>query len=275
MAEEPRFFQVEKDGPVVIWSFYNPPQNLWTMETYAEFDNLVEEFYEAPDLRAGIFTSAMPNVFIQHFDVSLLVARGDALAKGEVEMPAERPAPRGIYRLGPKPVIAAINAPVAGGGLELAMACDFRFMSRAATAAQPEVGAGILAGGGGTQRMPRLIGMAKSLELQLTGRPVFADEAERIGLVHRACAPYELMPQAIAFAKALAAQPPLAVAHIMRCIYEGMDMSLEDGLAMESELFRELIKSDDALNLMRAYVAAGQDVERLTTERLSQQADEA
>lgn len=272
MAKEPKYFQVERDGPVIIWRFYNPPQNLWNMEIYAEFDDLVEGFYEDPDLRAGIITSAMPSVFIQHFDVSLLVAWGEALAKGEVTMPAERPAPRGIYRLGPKPVIAAINAPVAGGGLEMAMACDFRFMSQAATLAQPEVGAGILAGGGGTQRMPRLIGIAKSLELQLTGRQVFADEAERIGLVTRACDPLQLMPQAIAFARALAAQPPLAVARIIRCIYESTNMSLEDGLALESELFRELVKSDDALNLMRAYVAAGQDVERLVSERSAEQA---
>lgn len=272
MAKEPKFFQVERDGPVIIWRFYNPPQNLWNMEIYAEFDDLVEGFYEDADLRAGIITSAMPSVFIQHFDVSLLVAWGEALAKGEMTMPAERPAPRGIYRLGPKPVIAAINAPVAGGGLEMAMACDFRFMSQAATLAQPEVGAGILAGGGGTQRMPRLIGIAKSLELQLTGRQVFADEAERIGLVTRACDPLQLMPQAIAFARALAAQPPLAVARIIRCIYESTNMSLEDGLALESELFRELIKSDDALNLMRAYVAAGQDVERLVSERSAEQA---
>lgn len=272
MAKEPKYFQVERDGPVIIWRFYNPPQNLWNMEIYAEFDDLVEGFYEDADLRAGIITSAMPSVFIQHFDVSLLVAWGEALAKGELTMPAERPAPRGIYRLGPKPVIAAINAPVAGGGLEMAMACDFRFMSQAATLAQPEVGAGILAGGGGTQRMPRLIGIAKSLELQLTGRQVFADEAERIGLVTRACDPLQLMPQAIAFARALAAQPPLAVARIIRCIYESTNMSLEDGLALESELFRELIKSDDALNLMRAYVAAGQDVERLVSERSAEQA---
>jgi enoyl-CoA hydratase/carnithine racemase len=271
MAQEPRFFRVERDGPVIIWKFYNPPKNLWNMETATEFDDVVEALYDDPELRVGIFTSDMPNVFIQHFDVSLLVAWGEALSRGEVALPADRPARRGIYRRGPKPVIAAINAPVAGGGCELSLACDFRFMSRAATIAQPEVGVGILAGGGGTQRMPRLIGIAKSLELQLTGRQLYADEAERIGLVDRACDPLELMPQAIAFAKAIAAQPPLAVAHIRRCIYEGMEMPLDDGLALESELFAELIKSDDALNLMRTYVAMGQDIDRMLEERTREQ----
>ena len=262
MAEEPRFFQVERDGPVVIWRFNNPPQNLWNMETSAEFNDVVEGLYEDPGLRVGILTSARDDVFIQHFDVSLLVQLGDALRAGKVPPVTEPPAPRGIYRRGPKPVIAAISAPVAGGGLEICMACDFRFMSRAASVAQPEVGVGILAGGGGTQRMPRLIGLGRALELQLTGRTVFADEAERIGLVTRACDPLRLMPEAVEFAGLLAGQPPLAVQLIRRCIYEGIEMPLEDGLALESELFRETLISGDALDRMRAYVAAGQNVER-------------
>jgi enoyl-CoA hydratase/carnithine racemase len=260
MADKPRFFQVEKDGPVIIWRFSNPPQNLWNMETAAEFGDVVEALYEDPELRVGILTSAVTEVFIQHFDVSLLVQWGDALKAGQVDLSAERPAPRGVYRRGPKPVIAAINAPVAGGGLELCMACDFRFMSRTASVAQPEVGAGILPGGGGTQRMPRLIGLGRALELQLTGRQVFADEAERIGLVTRACDPLNLMPEALEFARVLAAQPPMSVELIRRCIYEGTEMPLEDGLVLESELFQETLISGDALDRMRAYVAAGQDV---------------
>ena len=262
MADKPRFFEVEKDGPVIIWRFNNPPQNLWNMETAAEFEGVVEALYADPELRVGILTSARPDVFIQHFDVSLLVQWGDALKAGQVPISNERPAPRGVYRRGPKVVIAAISAPVAGGGLELCMACDFRFMSRAASVAQPEVGAGILAGGGGTQRMPRLIGLSRALELQLTGRRVYADEAERIGLVTRACDPLRLLPEAVEFAKLLAAQPPLAVESIRRCIYEGTEMPLEDGLALEGRLFRETLVSGDALDRMRAYVAAGQDMNR-------------
>ena len=263
MAGKPKFFEVEKQGAVVIWRFNNPPQNLWTPDTAAEFSDIVEGFYDDPSLRVGIITSARDDVFIQHFDVSVLVQWAEALKSGQFSFPAERPAPRGVYRLGPKPVIAVINAPVAGGGFELCMACDFRFMSRAASVAQPEVGAGILPGGGGTQRMPRLVGLGRALEIQLTGRRVYADEAERIGLVTRACDPLRLMPEALEFAQQLAAMPPLAVAHIKRCIYRGMEMPLEEGLALESELFRELIVSDDALERMRTYVAAGQDARRI------------
>jgi len=140
----------------------------------------------------------------------------------------------------------------------MAMSFDFRFMSRTASAAQGEVNVGILPGGGGTQRMTRLIGLGRALELMLTGRRVFADEAERIGLITRACDPENLMPQALAFARELAARPPLAVSRIRRCIFEGIDMPIDDGLALESELMQELLQSGEALERMRNYVSTGQ-----------------
>jgi len=262
MVNQPKYFIVEKEGPVIIWKYNNPPKNLMTTEAMMEYAQLLDELDKDDSLRAGIFTSALPDVFIQHFDVSLLVTMGDALKqnKDAVPQPESRPA----YRPGPKVTIAAINAPLAGGGLELALACDFRFMSRTAHAAQPEVWAGILAGGGGTQRMPRLIGINKALEIQLTGRVIFADEAERIGLITKACDPQDLMPQAIALASIISALPPLAVAYIRKAIYEGMSMPLADGLMLEAQLFWELVASEDALRLMKAYVETGQNAEQLS-----------
>ncbi|MFH1646259.1 MAG: enoyl-CoA hydratase/isomerase family protein, partial [Chloroflexota bacterium] len=251
------------------WKFYNPPKNLWTTETGTEFAQLQDEFYKDPELRVGVFTSAMPDVFIQHFDVSILVNMGETLAK---QRPTEPPPRRIAFRRDSKPIIAAINANLAGGGLERVMSFDFRFMSRTASTAQGEVNVGILPGGGGTQRMPRLIGMAKSLELQLLGRRIYADEAERIGLITKACDPERLMPETMAFARELAARPPLAVSLIRRCIYEGMEMALEDGLALESELFRETLVSDEALERMRAYVSTGQSAQRLQQQQGEQQA---
>jgi len=262
MTQQPRFFLVEKEGPIIIWKYHNPPKNLLTSESGAEFAQLENEFYADPDLRVGIFTSAMPDVFIQHFDVSLLVNMGENLLK-QAAAPVQR---RVGFRRDSKPIIAAINANLAGGGLEMVMRFDFRFMSRNAGASQGEVNVGILPGGGGTQRMPRLIGIAKALELQLIGRRIYADQAEQIGLITKACDPDRLMPEALAFARELAARSPLAVKHIRRCIYEGMEMPLEDGLAMESELFRELVRSDEAMALMRQYVSGGQNVRTLVDE---------
>lgn len=255
MTEETRYFEVEKDGPIAIWRFSNPPKNLLSIEAGQEFARLMNEFFQDPELRVGVFTSAMPDVFIQHFDVSILVGWTENL-------PKDRPR-RIAFRRDSKPIIAAINGDLAGGGLELAMSLDFRFMSRTARAAAVEVNLGILPGGGGTQRMPRLIGAAKSLELQLLGRAVYADEAERIGLVTRACDPDRLMPEVMAFARELAARPPLAVRNIRQSILEGMSMPLEDGLALESGLFDELLQSDEAAAIMRSYVAGGQDVRQI------------
>ncbi len=240
------------------------------METGPEFDDLVEALYADPDLRVGIFTSALPDVFIQHFDVSQIVKWSEALRTAAPTPPAERPAPRGIHRLGPKPVIAAVNAPAAGGGCELTLFCDFRFMSRAATIGCPEVNVGFLPPSG-SQHMARLLGIGKALEMVMLGKVVDADEAERIGLVHRACNPEELMPATLEFAQELASKPPLAIAHIKRAIYEGSEMPLAKGLELAIELFQEGIKSEDALQLMRAYVAGGQTPQRLLNEEQERQ----
>ena len=263
MADEPRFFRVERDGPVVIWKYNNPPKNLLLPESGMEFTELVEAFEVEPELRVGILTSALPDVFIQHFDVETLVRGSERLRDTSDGNPLKfayrRPAARGTRRVGPKPIICAINGWVSGGGCELSLTCDFRFMSRKATIGLIEVLLGILPGGGGTQRMARLLGISKALEMMMLGKVIGADEAERIGLVHRACEPEELMPKAIEFAKQLAARPPLALALIKRCIYEGTEMPLGEGLALESQLFMELMRSDDGYRIMSEYVDGGQD----------------
>ena len=276
MAAEPRFHKVEKDGPIVIWRFSNPPKNLATIETGAELVQLVEEFDKDPELRVGIVTSAVPGMFIQHFDVSTILEWAENMNtisdEEAAQLLASLPPPRGITAYTSKPVICAINGPVEGGGCEMALGCDFRFMSRDAFMGQPEVNAGFPPGGGGTQRLARLLGVSKALELCLTGRRIYADEAERLGLVVKACDPPDLMPTVMAFAQALAAKPPLAVSIIKKAIYEGVDMGLQDGLILERELFFEAIRSGDALQIMRLYVSVGQDAQKLA-EMFSPQQD--
>lgn len=265
MGIEPEFHVVEKEGPVIIWKFNNPPQNLMNLQTIYEFTELVEEFEADPDLRVGIYTSNLDHVFIQHFDVGTILDEWSS--KTPEEMDAQReamaknpPPPRGLGRLRRKPIIAAINGQTAGGGCEQTLICEFRFMSRKATLGCPEVNAGILPGGGGTQRMTRLLGIGTAMEMLLFGKVVDADEAERIGLVHRACDHENLMPEAVQFARELAMRPPMAIGHIMQCIYEGGQMPLREGLALESKLFFELTQSEDAKQIMGAYVAGGQKV---------------
>jgi enoyl-CoA hydratase/carnithine racemase len=267
METEPRFHQVEKDGPVVLWKFSNPPQNLATMETGAELVQLVEEFDRDPELRVGIVTSAVPGMFIQHFDVSLILEMADNLKNASdrevAQQLASLPAPLGLGERTSKPIICAINGPVEGGGCEMALGCDLRFISREAFMGQPEVNGGFPPGGGGTQRLARLVGVSKAMELCLTGRRIYPDEAERLGLVVQACHPDELLPTVVAFAHQLAAKPAQGVANIKRAIYEGSNMTLKDGLLLERELFFDAIRNDEAIEIMRTYVDAGQDRERL------------
>ncbi|MBW2087181.1 MAG: enoyl-CoA hydratase/isomerase family protein [Deltaproteobacteria bacterium] len=277
MAIEPRFYKIERDGPVLVWKFSHPPQNLATIESGQELVELVQEFDKDPELRVGIITSATPGMFIQHFDVSSILDWAENLSKASEEEVAQQmsmlPPPQGIGSHTSKPLICAINGPVEGGGCEMALGCDIRFIARDAFMGQPEVNAGFPPGGGGTQRLARLLGVGKALELCLTGRRIYADEAERLDLVTKACDPEELMPTVMAFAQALAARPPVGVSIIKKAIYEGVDMTLQKGLILERKLFFEAIRSKEAVELMRLYVSTGQDREKLAAMLEDQQQD--
>jgi enoyl-CoA hydratase/carnithine racemase len=127
-------------------------------------------------------------------------------------------------------------------------------MARAGFIGLPEVLVGILPGAGGTQRMARLLGTAKALEMILLGRLVTADEAEAVGLVHKAFDPQDLMPGVMAFARTLAEQPPVSVAQVKKCIHEGVQLPLLQALKLEQDCFWETMRSPDALRLMTDYV---------------------
>jgi enoyl-CoA hydratase len=263
---ELKYYQVEIDGPIIIWKFHNPPKNLMNIEAMMELGEQVDAFEQNPELRVGVFTSATPGLFIQHFDVSILLEWGQSftqLSKEEVvQTLAMLPPPQGLSGHTSKPIICAINGSVEGGGCEMALGCDFRFISRDSFMAQPEVYLGFPPGGGGTQRLARLLGSAKALELCLTGRRIYADEAERLGLVTKACDPNELMLVVLAFARELANKSMMGVINIKKCIYEGLDMTLQDGLNLERKLFFESLQNPETLELMRLYVESGQDREK-------------
>jgi enoyl-CoA hydratase len=135
------------------------------------------------------------------------------------------------------PVVAAVNGYALGGGCELAMACHLRIASSNAVFGQPEVKLGLIPGYGGTQRLPRLIGRGRALELLLTGRNVSAAEAEKIGLVNQVCEPGELDEAVAATLKSILANGPLAVSHCLEAVRSGLDMGLEDGCLLEATLF--------------------------------------
>lgn len=153
-----------------------------------------------------------------------------------------------------KPVIAAVHGYCMGGGLELALACDIRFGSPDVQMGLPETGLGLIPGGGGTQRLPRIVGQAKALDMMLTGARVKADEALRIGLITRLSSQEDTHLEELSeLAAALAARPPLATAYVRRAVRTASDVELSKGLDLELDLFALLKNSEDAKEAAEAF----------------------
>ncbi|MDD4535997.1 MAG: enoyl-CoA hydratase-related protein [Petrimonas sp.] len=154
----------------------------------------------------------------------------------------------------PQPVIAAVNGFALGGGCELALACDIRIASEKATFGQPEVRLGITPGFSGTVRLSRLTGLAKAKELIFTGKAITAEEALAIGLVTRVVAPEVLMEEVRSLASAIAGQAPLAVQKSKVAINNGWDLSVSEGIELETELFAQCFETEDQKNGMSAFL---------------------
>lgn len=166
---------------------------------------------------------------------------------------------RGLYLMKtiqnfPKPVIAAINGFALGGGCELAMACDIRLASEKAKLGQPEVSLGIIPGYGGTQRLPRLVGRGKAMQLILTGEMINAAEAYRIGLVDEVYAPDELMDKALEMASMIAAKAPIAIGAAKECIHRGLEGPLSAGCDLEKANFGSICGTADHKEGTKAFL---------------------
>ena len=157
----------------------------------------------------------------------------------------------------PRATIAAVGGVALGGGCELALACDFRIASTRARFGQPEILLGIIPGGGGTQRLPRLIGPSRAKDMILTGRQVDAEEALRIGLADELCEPDVLFDRALERAAELARGPVLAHGLAKRAIDRGLDITLGGGLDLEQQLFVEVFRTDDAKTGVQSFLEHG------------------
>ncbi len=153
-----------------------------------------------------------------------------------------------------KPVVAAINGFCLGGGMELALACDIRIASATAKFGQPEVNLGMIPGGGGTQRLPRVVGLGAAMRLILTGDLIDATEAHRLGLVEEVTAPGDLMARANAIADTIAARSPVAVAAAKEATRAALSLPLGEGLKLETALFQLCFASEDKAEGVRAFM---------------------
>lgn len=255
-----RYVETRREGTTLVATLNNPPRNFLNAPMVAELTALADELASDTEVRALVLTGGVDGIFITHYDVGELSTVSSRMRGEEAKAFTPPTEFHGMHRLIldlqalPQPVIAAINGTAMGGGCELALGCDFRYMAKGPyVIGLPEVRVGILPGAGGTQRMARLLGTAKALELMLLGNTVDPETAERIGLVHRAIEPERMLPEALALASELAQRPPLSIAMIKQCVLKGTEMPLEDGLRFEQEAFWKTMRSEDALRLMRQY----------------------
>ncbi len=216
--------------------------NALNMATMDELRTAFHDIKNDAGVRVVILTGAGEKAFIAGADINELAAH-DAVSGKEYTHRGQSVLNL-IENLG-KPVIACLNGFTLGGGCEIAMACTMRLASENAKIGQPEVKLGIIPGYGGTQRLPRLVGKGRAMQLVLTGEMITAQEAHRIGLVNEVTSSAELIPRAEAIAQKIIANAPLAVQYSLEAINKGLEMTLPEALYLEAVLFSVACSSED------------------------------
>jgi enoyl-CoA hydratase len=243
----------ETKGPIAYVTVNRPEVlNALDTDTWGDLERAFEEALEDPAVRGVILTGAGEKAFIAGADISELAEitaveaqKSSHFGQSVLDL---------IENLG-KPVIAAVNGFALGGGCETAMACTIRVASEKAKFGQPEVTLGLLPGGGGTQRLPRLVGKGRALQLILSGEIISAQEAYRIGLVNEVVPPAELIPRAEAILHRILANAPIAIRLSLEAVNKGVETSQDEGLALEASFFGLCAGTEDKKEGTSAFLA--------------------
>ncbi len=243
--------QFSREGRLAILTVNNPPVNALNAEVIDSFQERLARLALETDLGALVITGAGDKAFIAGADISefpsLSGKDGERLSrKGQLVF-------QQVADL-PVPVIAAVNGFALGGGLELALACDIRVASENARLGLPEVSLAIMPGYGGTQRLPRIISLGKAKELIFTGDMISASEALRIGLVEYVVPKNEALDKAKQIALAILKRGPLAIRAAKRAVNRGLELTLEEGLKQETNMFKNLFDTEDKIEGIRAFL---------------------
>jgi len=244
--------RVEERDRVAFVTVQRPEKlNALDATVFTELVAAFEGFRDRKEIGAVILTGAGEKAFIAGADISILAQCDPASARENARR--GQAFTRLLETLG-KPVIAAINGFALGGGCEIAMACTLRIAAEHAKLGQPEVKLGLVCGYGGSQRLPRLVGRGRALELLLTGDPIDAAEALRIGLVNRVVKKEELLAQAEAVARKILAAGPVAVKYSIEAVDRGLDLPLEQALILEADYFGRCFETKDLREGTRAFL---------------------
>lgn len=246
------YVTLKKDVPLGIITLNRPPANSYDIKFMQDLDAAIEGAAADDEIKAVLLVSASERFFSGGADIKAFLAN---TPQANIEM--VNFAHRALAKIAhmPKVFIAVINGHAMGGGLEMALACDLRFVGDGNfRLGLPEATLGLLPGNGGTQRLSRLIGANRALDMMLSGETVGPGKAVDLGIANKIFPADSVLDEAKAYALKLANGPTKALAYIKRCVYEGIEQPLADGLELERELIAELFASEDAREGLTAFV---------------------
>ena len=274
MVKEYENLKVEDNGHVVICNLTNPPTHTFTSKSLMEVHDFLDQMEKKKDLRVLAFTGEGEDVFIKHYEVGELAESAEKNIAEAKEVSSEYSPPKELHHFHKMLlrlrdieaiVIAGINGNTAGGGCEFALGCDLRIMSEGPYAiGLPETSVGILPGGGGTQRLARLIGSSRALDLILHASLLSPQDAFEFGLINKLVPHEKFREELMAYCLDLASRAPIALRQVKKIIHHGLDKTLEEGLLMEQEAFDVTMRSNDAAKAMRSMLDTEKDIEDRT-----------
>ncbi len=240
---ESKNIKLEIKNRIAVVTVNRPDKlNALNAETITEIFYTFKRLKQDEDVLAVIITGSGPKAFVAGADISEINRHDDI--SGRIFALRGQKVFRFIEKM-EKPVIAAVNGYALGGGCELAMACHIRIAAENAKFSQPEIDLGLIPGYGGTQRLPRLIGRSRAIQLLLTGKMIDAETALDFGLVNEVVPREHLLDHAVKFAETLLAKAPVALRYILQTVIEGEEMNIDAGLNLEAELFGNLCGTED------------------------------
>ena len=270
MVKEYENLKVEDHGHVVVCILTNPPTHTFTSKSLMEVHDFLDQMEKKKDLRVLAFTGEGEDVFIKHYEVGELADSAEKNISEAKEVSAGYSPPKELHHFHKMLlrlrdieaiVIAGINGNTAGGGCEFSLGCDLRIMSEGPYAiGLPETSVGILPGGGGTQRLARLIGSSRALDLILHARLLSPQEAFEFGLINKLVPHERFREELMTYCLDLASRAPIALRQVKKIIHKGLDKTLEEGLLMEQEAFDVTMRSNDAAKAMRSMLDTERDI---------------